>query len=776
MKLFLHFKYIILLFILTIFCSGVYSQKVGLVLSGGGAKGIAHIGVIKALEENGIPIDYVAGTSMGAIIGGLYAIGLSPEEMKDLIKSDDFQKWAFGKLEESDTYFFKLKEKNSSMFEMKFTTDKDSVLKPILPTNIVPNHQMDLAFLKIYSQASAIANYNFDSLFIPFRCVATDVYRNKATVFSHGLLSSSIRASMTFPFYFKPITIKNTLYFDGGMKNNFPVNIVEQDFNPDIIIGCKVAKNSPQPDEDDLYTQLENMLMVKTDYSLPENGILIEPNVKGVELMDFNKYNMLIKNGYDAALSKMDSIKNNIKRRVDINELNKKREKFKANSPEILFKDIYIEGLNSTQRKYVLKSIKQKKEIFTFKQFKKAYFKLIADDMIKSIYPKAIYNEETGYFDLYLKISRNNKFQANLGGNISSSSLNQAFAEIEYRHLSNKAYNFSANTYFGKFYNSGQIKSRIDFSPTKFLFNKIVVPYYIELALTLNRWDYFSSNSELFYEDVHPSYLINKEGNYRTNIGFPFHNHGKISFGGALTKTSYEYYQTSSFNKTDIADQTNFDAYTFHLSIENSTLNYYQFPNSGKYLALKTRYINGNEKYIPGSYSINVDTNASNMNHNWIQVNFIIDKYRKINKKIIIGTYFQGLYSTKDFYNNYISSIMSAPAFCPTPASKTIFIENFRANTYLAGGIKTIYNFSTDFDLRIEGYIFQPYKKIQFDNYRAKYGDAFNNRSFILSTTLVYQTFFGPASINLSYFDKTNSKFYFSFNFGYTIFNKKGTD
>ncbi|MBE9468592.1 MAG: patatin-like phospholipase family protein [Bacteroidetes bacterium] len=775
MKL-LSIKKSILLFLLITLNATCYSQKVGLVLSGGGAKGIAHIGVIKALEENGIPIDYVAGTSMGAIIGGLYAIGLSPYEMEEIIRSDDFQKWAFGKLDESDTYFFKLKDHNSSMFEMKFTTDKDSVLKPILPTNIVPNHQMDLAFLKIFSQACAKANYNFDSLFIPFRCIATDVYHNKATAFSNGLLSSSIRASMTFPFYFKPITIKNTLFFDGGMKNNFPVNIVEQDFNPDIIIGSKVAKNSPRPDEDDLYSQLESMLLGKTDYSLPKNGVLIEPNVKGVQLMDFNKYKMLIKNGYNATIDKIDIIKNRITRRVSIDETNKKRQTFKFSEPKILFNNVYIEGLNSTQRNYVLKSIKQKKETFTFKQFKKAYFKLLADDMIKSIYPKAIYNSKTGYFDLYLKIKRNNKFQANLGGNISSSSMNQAFAKVEYRHLSNKAYNFSANTYFGKFYNSGQIKSRIDFSPTKFLLNKIVLPYYVEFAVTLNRWDYFSSSNELFYKDVHPSYLINKEGNYRTNIGFPFNNHGKISFGGALSKSSYEYYQTNSFNKTDIADQTNFDAYTFHLTIENSTLNYFQFPNSGKYIAFKTRLINGKEKYIPGSYSIDIDTNSSNLSHKWFQINLIFDKYHKINKKITIGSYFQGLYSNKGFYNNYISTIMSAPAFCPTPSSKTIFIENFRANTYLAGGIKTIYNISSDFNLRVEGYIFQAYKKIQFNEYKARYGDTFNDRSFIFSTTLVYQTFFGPASINLSYFDKTNSNFYFTFNFGYTLFNKKGTD
>ena len=119
---------------------------------------------------------------------------------------------------------------------------------------------------------------------------------------------------------------------------------------------------------------------------------------------------------------------------------------------------------------------------------------------------------------------------------------------------------------------------------------------------------------------------------------------------------------------------------------------------------------------------------------------------------------------------------MSAPAFCPTPASKTIFLENFRSNTYGAAGVKAIFNIFSDFDLRIEGYIFQPYKKITFADYKAEYGKAFNNRYFLGSATLVYQTFFGPASINFSYFDKANTKFYFTMNFGYTLFNKRGTD
>ncbi|HPR62280.1 MAG TPA: patatin-like phospholipase family protein, partial [Prolixibacteraceae bacterium] len=127
------------------------AQKVGLVLSGGGAKGIAHIGLIKVLEEHNIPIDYVAGTSIGAIVAGLYAMGMSPDEMLDLFNSDDFRLWSTGTLDKDDLYYFKSKDELPDMIKLDITK-KESGVKLILPLNIVPEQQMDYAFMNLTAQ------------------------------------------------------------------------------------------------------------------------------------------------------------------------------------------------------------------------------------------------------------------------------------------------------------------------------------------------------------------------------------------------------------------------------------------------------------------------------------------------------------------------------------------------------------------------------------------------------------------------------------------------
>ena len=183
-----------------------FGQKIGLVLSGGGAKGLAHIGVIRALEENNIPIDYITGTSMGAIIGGLYAAGYSPDEMETLFKSEDFKLWFRGIIPPRYVYYFKKLDENPSFIDLDFARNEDK-MKLALPTNIIPPGQIDFAFMELFSPANAVAENNFNQLFVPFRCVATDIYLNKPVVFSKGDLGLAVRASMTVPFFFKPIEI-----------------------------------------------------------------------------------------------------------------------------------------------------------------------------------------------------------------------------------------------------------------------------------------------------------------------------------------------------------------------------------------------------------------------------------------------------------------------------------------------------------------------------------------------------------------------------------------
>ena len=275
-----YIKRIIALFM--VFCAGsVSAQRVGLVLSGGGAKGLYHIGVIRALEENGIPIDYVAGTSMGAIIGGLYAVGYSPEEMTDIFCSDQIGYWMSGRIEDKYILYFKKARPSASMLTLRIDPEarqKNSNQSRLhIPTHLIPSTQLDMAFVEFFAGPNAECGGNFDKLFVPFRCIATDAGARKEVVYRHGDLSKAIRASMTIPLVFRPLKQDSTLLYDGGIYNNFPWQVLEEDFAPDILIGSKCVSGNSKPDEENVVEQISTLTMMHTDYTLPgEEDILIE--------------------------------------------------------------------------------------------------------------------------------------------------------------------------------------------------------------------------------------------------------------------------------------------------------------------------------------------------------------------------------------------------------------------------------------------------------------------------------------------------------------------
>ena len=176
-------RFLLSIYLLLMISFPITAQQVGLVLSGGGAKGAAHIGVIKALEENNIPIDYVTGTSMGAIIGSLYAMGYTPDEMLELILSKEFGYWQTGMVEEDYMYYFRKPDPTPEMahFSVDFS-DSLQVKTNFLPQSLINPIQMNQAFMALYAQATAQAAWNFDNLFVPFRCVGSDIYNKKAIV------------------------------------------------------------------------------------------------------------------------------------------------------------------------------------------------------------------------------------------------------------------------------------------------------------------------------------------------------------------------------------------------------------------------------------------------------------------------------------------------------------------------------------------------------------------------------------------------------------------
>ncbi len=469
------------------------AQKVGLVLSGGGAKGITHIGVIKALEENNIPIDYVAGTSMGAIVGGMYAMGFTVDEMISTIKSNDFKLLSTGEIDANYKYYYRNSDPKPAFVEVSFNAhniDSISLKSAILPTNIVSPRQMDYAFVPLSSQANAIARGDFDKLFIPFRCVASDIYNKEQVIFRYGVLGDAIRASLSYPFMFKPVVIDNRLLFDGGIFNNFPVDVMRNDFKPDVMIGSVVAHNPRKPDQRDILVQIQNMIMTRTDYTIPKKeGVLLRFNMPNFKLFDFSRVDEMVQLGYDSTMKHMDEIKARIIRRVSNEEINNKRMSFKGRLPELKFQHVEVEGVDSLQKRYIQQVFHNKNEVFTLKEFKEAYFKLISDDKILEVIPHAVYNSSTGNFDLHLNVKTQDHIKVMLGGNVSSSTSNQAYFGLSFQNLTEYAQSAYVDAQFGKVYNGLGIGTRIEMPSQK--------SWYVKMAVILHNFDYFEGGSAI---------------------------------------------------------------------------------------------------------------------------------------------------------------------------------------------------------------------------------------------------------------------------------------
>ncbi len=581
---------------ITIYTTPVYAQKVGLVLSGGGAGGLAHIGVLKALEEKKISVDYITGTSVGALIGGLYASGYSPDEIKKFVLDEKFQRYTKGELEEKYKFHYKKSTESASWFTYNFGID--SVLSTNIPTNIINSIPIDFYLMELFTAASTKSNYNFDSLLIPFRCVASDIENKKVVVFKNGILHEAIRASMTYPFYLKPITINGKLLFDGGLYNNFPVDVMRESFHPDFVIGSVVTDNNPKPNDENLYVQLRNMLMTKTDFGNNiENGIIIKPWSE-IGVFSFDEATRLIDSGYTATLKAIEKLNPSL---ISIDSsVSWKRELFRSKLIPVIFDSIHISGVNVKQQHYLKKSIFSNQRDLSLEKLRKRYLLLSDDDKIKSLFPSAILNTKTGKHTLEVIAKKEKNFRLELGGNFSNRPISAAFIGLQFNQLGKRALTIYSNAYFGKLNTSLLGKIKIDF-PSK-------IPFYVEAIGLYSKWDYFRS-STLFYNVLRPAFLIQEDAFTELSSGIPFGNRAKISLGGGIANMGNIYYQNYNFSDKDTADRTDFTFNYARAEYELNTLNRKQYASEGLYINVRLKYFNGFEYYKPGTTSF--DTSKS---------------------------------------------------------------------------------------------------------------------------------------------------------------------
>src|SRR5262245_46493702 len=278
--------------------------KIGLALGGGGARGIAHIGVIRALEEMHIPVDYIAGTSMGSIAGGLYACGFSPPEMEKVIEGI---KWdsLFQDAPERAQQSFRQKEDD---FEHLIPIEFGLNLKKggiVLPPGLIAGSKLGFVLDSTMLPCSVA---NFDELRIPFRAVATDIQTGNPVILSKGSLARSIRASMAIPAIFTPVEIDGKLLVDGGEAQNLPVQTVRA-MGADIVIAVNVGSSGAESAKKP--TNVGEMIGRLIDLPLQQNtqasarlaDVVITPDLDGYTSADFGQGVKMIPLGYEATMA-----------------------------------------------------------------------------------------------------------------------------------------------------------------------------------------------------------------------------------------------------------------------------------------------------------------------------------------------------------------------------------------------------------------------------------------------------------------------------------------
>jgi NTE family protein len=345
--------------------------KVGLVLSGGGAKGFAHIGVLKVIDSLGIKIDYISGTSMGAIIGSLYATGYSGKQLEAMFKSQDFDELINDKFSRESKSFYE--RENSEKYAVSLPFDKFRIS---LPSALSRGQNVYNLLYQLMLPVNDIRD--FEKLPIPFFCMATDIETGESLILDEGSLAEAVTASGALPSLFQPVTIDGRILIDGGVTNNFPVEELRAK-GMDIIIGVDVQdalkdrvslKSAP-----DILLQIGNFRTIEAmKPKVALTDIYIKPDITDFSVVSFTEGENIITNGEKAARSNL----------LELLQL-KKKQKGSPDKPivqpidSIRINGINISGNKRYTRAYILGKLKLRgDEKISYSDFRKGINNLIA--------------------------------------------------------------------------------------------------------------------------------------------------------------------------------------------------------------------------------------------------------------------------------------------------------------------------------------------------------------------------------------------------------------
>lgn len=756
------------------------AQKVGLVLSGGGAKGLAHVGVLEVLEKNRIPIDYIVGTSMGAIVGGMYAAGYSPREIKEIVLKPEFQNWVSGEPLEGKVYNYYDNDYNPAALHLRLAID--STLKARVTPKLVDDVTLNYVLATMLAPAGAVSGYNFDKLLVPYRSVASEVFTRKKVVQRDGSLSDAVRNSMAFPLAFRPIRQPDGRYlFDGAVVDNFPTDVMREEFKPDIIIGVNVGdvafNKYPKEKDDELLTN--TLLFVGFNgadtTSVGSNGVFIQPNLDGYTAADFNRVGQLLMLGKQATEKKLDELLTRIPRREDTLALQQRRRAFQEQAPRPDFKEITVQGVPRQQQEFIRRFFQRTGSSYSPGDVEEGYYRLVNNDFFNNVYPRVRYDSQLKGYVMNLDARQNSNLTTDLGVLLSSRSMSNFYLGGAYRYLNRLLYTVQADATIGRFYNGAQGSFRISVPGN--------APFYFEPIITFNNFNYqdtgvllgsTAQNTQLQQRDLRTGFVVGYSPNYRS----------RFILGGSLFTNRDRFANTNEISSGAELDESRMKrGLTGTLEFQRNSLNRRQYAVSGRRAEIKLRGVLGEEEYTPGSTAPGLA--ARTKDHQWLQARFYTEQYFTFHKVDSVGRRVHAwgytvdaVASTQGRFATYRSSLTSAPAFLPLPDSRTLFLDRYRGTTYAAVGLRYIKAIIGSLEWRNEVYVhalFRPYERSESNPLLAARG-SFSRPYLTAMTGFVYQTPVGPASLQFIHYDDPDHKFGVFAHIGYVLFRERALD
>ncbi|MCS7189261.1 MAG: patatin-like phospholipase family protein [Bacteroidia bacterium] len=739
--------------------------RIGLVLSGGGARGVAHIGVIQALEEAGIPIDYITGTSMGAMVGAFYAAGYSPAQMVFLLMREN-RKWLGpGPFYREHTYYMPSRPYDITTWEvpLEFLSRGDFPL----PQGVISDYEINLGLVEKLGSISLLVNGNFDSLLVPYRAIGADLYKRKPIIFKQGSLPFAVRVSISVPVFFSPLsTREHANLVDGGVYDNFPVEPMQREFHPDFIIGVHVGSPPMTLEEfqkKGYYWRLFSHLSDQVSWQkLPKRSFFIQPDLGDMSGTDFSTgaLTFAVRKGYEAASACIEELRREIGPwRADSLELAQKRNFFQQywDSPISISKvDFYpatpsqaffYRAVSGLREGITLDKAKLRRRMLALRQAAAFYsiFPLLEPD---SNAPKK------GHLTFLLRPRGETFLRAGLGIFSPSGYIVQVSGRIEKVWWA--GWEGEALLTQGSF--AQGLEFRVRMRP----------PLPLDMRL--------------FFEAKLNRYIYQGLGRYLLPLPQQVGLFSTLrEFCGGTQFSTKRFEAQLTVSRQDIQDAYEKDITQTISSVEATTTSFKilldteddrQYPLKGTrlYAGIYLTQAEETPEYPTAPYR--------KAQHYWPQAALRYRQNISILRGLYLGTRLEGGLSLQKPYADSVFSLLASPAFYPFPESPTLFIPEFYNRLFIAAGGHITIQLMKALYFRTEGILYQPFLRLRLPNVNQPIGELLFPKSpqeipplyrYAMSG-IFYKTFIGPLGIFLSYYDRQPNPFRIFIHFGYTRF------